>query len=230
MDEQKQTVSTEQSSSADTTQQTTEAPQSLDQVYKQFNVEAEAQSFQPQVQTQQQQAQPKTEVAVPDPVLDAEGFKKWSGNQSQFLQEALTSLKGELTAIRVERLKAREEADIKSAVQRFRSVTGEDIDEDMAEVALGQKARKDPKFLTVYQNRHKNPAAWSAAVAAYANEFKGKTQFKIDPNIAENQRAAKQSIGSQARQSKEELTGDEARFQGKTGREFERAWRNYVDG
>src|SRR3990167_10848564 len=87
MDEQKQTVSTEQSSSADTTQQTTEAPQSLDQVYKQFNVEAEAQSFQPQVQTQQQQAQPKTEVAVPDPVLDAEGFKKWSGNQSQFLQE-----------------------------------------------------------------------------------------------------------------------------------------------
>jgi hypothetical protein len=226
MDEQKQTVSTEQSSSNDTTQQ--ETP-SLEQVYQKFNVEAEAQSFQPQAQTQQQPQPQRQEVAVPDPVLDAEGFKKWSGNQSQFLQQALTSLKGELTALRVERLKAGEEADIKSAVNRFRSVTGEDIDEDMAEVALGQKARKDPRFLAVYQNRGKNPAAWSAAIAAYANEFKSKTQFKIDPTIAENQRAAKQSIGSQAKQSKEEPTGDEAHFQGKTGREFDRTWRNYVD-
>ena len=230
MAEQEQSQS--QTPETSTTQQTqTEAPQSLDQVYKQYNVEAEAQSFQPQPQPQQVQQQQvqRTDVAVPDPVLDAEGFKKWSGQQSQTLQTALHSVQGELTGMRVERLRAREEADIKSAVQRFKSVAGEDIDEDMAEVVLGQRARKDPKFLSVYQNRSKNPVAWNAAVAALANEFKTKTQFKIDPKIAEDQRAAKQSIGSQTRQAQDETTGDEAQFKGKTGAEFTRAWRNYID-
>lgn len=224
-----QSPSTTQGTS--TGQQTSEAPQTLDQVYSKFNVEAEASTFAPQrqEQNQQQQQQVKTEVAVPDPVLDSEGFKKWQGTQSQNYQQALTSIQGELTAVRVERLRAKEEADIKSAVQKFRSVTGEDIDEDMAEVALGQKARKDPKFLSVYQNRVKNPQAWNAAVSAYANEFKGKTQFKIDPNIAENQRAAKQSIGSQVKSGKDEATGDDALFSGKTGGEFAKAWRNYID-
>ena len=221
-----QTTSTEQSSS-------TEAPQSLDQVYKQFNVEEAAQTFQPkQAQTQQlqTQTQQKTEVAVPDPVLDSEGFKKWQGNQSQNLQQALSSVQGELTAIRVERLRSKEEADIKSAVQRFKSVAGDDVDEDVAEIALGQRARKDPKFLTVYQNRDKNPVAWNAAVSALANEFKTKNQFRIDPTIAENQRAAKQSVGSQAKQSQDTETNPlESKLKGKTGREFEREWRNLVD-
>jgi hypothetical protein len=218
-----------QSQAPDTSTQTTEAPQSLDQVYKQFNVEETAQSFQPQPQVQTQQQPQRQDVSVPDPVLDSEGFKKWQSQQSQSLQQAVSSIKGELGALQVERLKRAEEADIKSAVQRFRSVTGDDVDEDLAEVALGQKARKDPKFLSVYQNRARNPQAWNAAVTAYANEFKSKTQFKIDPIIAENQRAAKQSIGSQVKKNQDEVTGDEAHFKGKTGKEFAAAWRNYID-
>lgn len=231
MAEQEQTQSPAPQSSTQSTEASSEAPQSLDQVYKQYNVEETAKSFQPQVQTQQpqQQVQQTQEVSVPDPVLDSEGFRKWQGNQSQVLRQSLTSVHGELTALRFERQRAKEEADIKSAVQKFRGVTGNEVDEDMAEVALGSKARKDPKFLAVYQNRERNPAAWNAAVSAYANEFKSKTQFKIDPNIAENQRAAKQSIGSQVKSGKDEATGDDALFSGKTGGEFARAWRNYID-
>lgn len=226
MAEQAQGTSTEQSSS--TQQQTQDSTQSLEQVYKQFNVEETAQSFQTQQQgrTEQQQV---TEVAVPDPVLDAEGFKKYQATQSQNLQKALSSIKDELTATRVERLRTKEEADIKSAVERFRQVAGEDVDADMAEVVLGQKVRKDPKFLSVYTNRDKNPQAWSAAVAAVANEFKSKFQFKVDPQIAQNQQAARQSIGSQSKTNAEETQGDEALFKGKSGKDFDRVWRNYVD-
>jgi hypothetical protein len=216
---------------SDTPESSTTTPETLDSVYTKYNVEAEANTFNPQREPQTVTPQPaKVETAVPDPVLDQEGFKKWAGGQNQFLQTSLQSLQGELTQLRVERMKAREEADIKSAVSTFKSVTGEDVDDDIAEVALGQKARKDPKFLAVYQNRGKNPQAWNAAVRAYANEFKSKTSFKIDPQIAENQRAAKQSIqGSQSRSS-EPPSGVEAQLASKTGKEFERAWRNYVDG
>jgi hypothetical protein len=213
------------------TSTTTQQPESLDSVYQKYNVEAEAQTFNPQRERAPAEATPvKVEPSVPDPVLDQEGFKKWASGQNQFLQTSLQSLQGELTHMRVERMKAKEEADIKSAVSAFKSVTGEDVDDDIAEVALGQKARKDPKFLAVYQNRGKNPAAWNAAVRAYANEFKGKTSFKIDPQIAENQRAAKQSIqGSQSRHEAEP-SGIEAELKNKTGKAFERSWRNYVDG
>lgn len=206
----------------------TDSP-SLEQVYKQFNVEEEAQKFQPQAQTQQQPQQVTRDVAVPDPVLDADSFKKWAGQQTQGVQQALTEISGRLDAVARERHIAQQEADINNAVQKFRSITGEDVDTDMAEVALGQKVRKDPKFLAVWNNRSKNPQAWNAAVSAYASEFKSKIQFKIDPAIAQSQQAARQSIGSQTKQPVDEVSGDEQHFKGKTGKDFDRAWRNYVD-
>jgi hypothetical protein len=218
-----QQPSTEQAASTET------QAQSLDDVYKTFNVETEAQSFQPQRDQRQAAPVQQNPASVPDPVLDPNGYKSWASQQHEFTKQALSKLHGELTQFKVERLRAREEADIKTAVQTFKQVAGEDVDEDIAEVALGQKARKDPRFLAVYQNREKNPAAWTAAVKAYANEFKGKHSFKVDPQLAENQRAAKQSTqGSQTKQ-KDEPTGAEAQFHGKAGREFDNTWRRYVD-
>lgn len=218
-----------QSQAPDTSTQQQETP-SLEQVYKTFNVEAEAQSFHPQKEQVQTQQQPQKAVAVPDPVLDPDGYKTWQGQQSQFLQQTLSQIQGQLSSFQRERLVAKEEADIKSAVQKFRSVTGEDIDEDVAEVALGARVRKDPKFLAVYKNRDKNPQAWNAALSAYANEFKAKASFKIDPQIAENQRAAKQSIqGSQAKQQEDTKNPLEKRLEGKTGNAFSAEWRRIVD-
>ena len=104
------------------------------------------------------------------------------------------------------------------------------------------------KFFTYYAGVSGTPTAMGASGAgrvyqvAYnynnmggemdklANEFKAKNQFKVDPQIAENQRAAKLSTqGSQAKQPEEKLQGDDALFKGKTGADFQRAWRNYVD-
>ena len=227
MAEQEQQTSPEQSTSTEAET----ATQSLDDVYKQYNVEEAAQEFKPQPQAQpapQPVAQPAPSGdAIPDAVLDPQGHKAWIAQNAATQNNALRAIAGELVQYRTEKAKAAEEADIKSAVTQFKEKLGEDIDDDMAEVALGQKARKDPRFLAVYQNRQKNPAAWKAAVGAYANEFKGKVQFKIDPQIAENQRAAKQSVSGSQSTRNQEPQGDEARFAGKTGREFEAEWERY---
>src|SRR4051812_8041527 len=133
MNEESQTPSTEQASSTD-------EAQTLDDVYKQYNVEEQATSFAPQRSTnQEQQQQPKQSVtpAIPDPVLDPNGYKQWQGQQQDLVQQALSSLVGEVTTLKNERKQQREEADIKGAVQSFRKIVGDSVDEDMAEVALG---------------------------------------------------------------------------------------------
>ena len=231
----------EEQVAASSNEQTTsvEAPatqDTLDQVYSKYNVEAQANEFQPQRQQPQQQFAPQPapqaqqpQMVIPDPVLDPQGYTRWQANQQTLVQQALSQVQGQITQFQRAELVRREEADIQAAVSKFKSVVGDAIDNDMAEVALGQRARKDPKFAAVYNNRGQNPAAWNAAVNALANEWKGKTQFKQDPQLAENVRAAKQSIqGSQNRPS-DGPTGDEARFQGKNGREFEAEWSRYIN-
>lgn len=222
-------MSEEQSSSPEQTS-STEQTQSLEQVYKEFNVEAEAQSFQPQREPVQRAAPVQQNPAVPDPVLDPNGYKTWASQQHEFTQSALSQINQKISQFERSQVVAREEADIKKAVEKFKAVAGSDVDEDVAEVALGQKARKDPKFLAVYQNRSKNPAAWNAAVSAFANEFKGKYSFKVDPQLAANQQAAKLSTqGSQTTKKDDTPSGDEARFHGKTGAAFAAEWSRYTN-
>lgn len=226
MEDQTQTVSTEQQTSDDSQTAT------LDDVYKQYNVEEQASNFSPQRQTQQVTQQPAQQQqptpAIPDPVLDPNGYKNWHGQQNTMVNQALSQMSGELKSLRDERTRTREEADIKGAVTQFKKVVGPEIDDELAEVALGARARKDPKFLAVYQNRNSNPQAWNAAVSAYANEFKGKVQFKIDSQLTENVRAAKQSIqGSQSTKASP-APGDAGFFEGKTGPAFDHAWNQYI--
>lgn len=225
-----------QASSTEQTTSTEEQTQTLDDVYKHYNVEEQSQGFNPQRQTQQatqnqpaQQQQPQV-PAIPDPVLDPQGYKQWHGQQNSLVHNALSQIVGELKSFKDERTKSREEADIKGAVAQFRKVVGDEVDEEMAEVALGARARKDPKFMTVYNNRNANPQAWSAAVSAYANEFKGKLQFKIDPQLTENVRAAKQSVQGSQTNKPAGPSGDDARFAGKTGAAFTQEWSRYVGG
>lgn len=223
MAEQEQTTSTEQASSTE----------SLEQVYTKFNVEAEAQQFKPQ-QRQEQPQQAVAPEAIPDPVLDPNGYKAWVGKQSDFTQKALQQINTQVSALTAERVRSKEDADVKDAVSRFKSIVGDEVDDDVAEIALALKARKDPKFLTVYQKRDQNPAAWRAAVGAYANEYKLKSPLRIDSQIAENQRAAKNSIGSQSKRQEPHVTGDDRVFLDNngnplTGTAYDRAWRNYID-
>jgi hypothetical protein len=222
MQEQTQSTSTEQGTS------TEQAPeQTLEQVYKQFNVEETANQFQPQSPQPSQPAAPQQPMAteIPDPILDPQGFKSWSATQAKTTQEALSKLQQTQQQIYIAEMQRREEADIKSAVAKVKEKVG-DIDDDFVEIALGQKARKDPKFMAIYQNRHKNPSAWNAALGAVASEFKGKYQYRTDPQLTENLRAAKQSQGSLTTKDTGSANPIEERLgSAKTQAEFDRMWR-----
>ena len=223
MAEETQTTSQEQSTSQ------TEGAVSLEDVYKQFNVEAEAQNFRPQRTEQQQSQQSTTQPnVIPDPITNPDGHRAWLAAQSDSVNKALTQVTGQLSQMQAERAQAKGEAAVHEAVQKFKSVMGEDVDDLTAEVALSVQARKDPKFLSVFNNRDKNPGAWNAAVSAFARDYKSKNQLRTDPQLAENQRAAKASIGSQ---TKAPANADENDiFAGaKTPAEVNSRWRNFVD-
>jgi hypothetical protein len=214
--EEQQTVSDEQQSSDKT----------LDQVYKEFNVEETASSFNPAPQAQPAVTQQPTGAEIPDPILDQNGFKSYIAKQNSEYSQALSQLTAAQRQIVAGEMRRREEADIKSAVAQVREKVGSDMDDDFIEIALGQKARKDPRFLSIFQNREKNPAAWRAALGAVGNEMKSKFQFKADPQLTENVRAAKQSTQSSLTSNRSDNTNPiEQRFEGATTQaEFDRLW------
>ena len=216
------------------TEQQTSEEQTLDQVYKQFNVEESASNFNPQPQQQTQpQAQPAPQAQpmgaeIPDPVLDQAGFRSYLAKQNTEYSRALSQLTQTQQHLHVAELRRREEADIKSAVSQIREKVGSDMDEDFIEIALGQKARKDPKFHSIYMNREKNPAAWRAALGAVANEIKSKYQFRADPQLTENVRAAKQSTQSTltSKDAGDDSNPIEKQLKGaKSQAEFDNEWR-----
>jgi hypothetical protein len=202
----------------------------LDQVYEQFNVDTEAQEFRPQPTAQPQQTVQPPAFTPPDPVLNQDAYRQWAMAQQQdtnSIKQSLAELRqlhGQQMALQ---MKAREEADIKAAVQAIKK-SGFEADDEFIEVALGVKARQDPRLMTLYQNRHQKPQAWKAALGAVANEFKGKFAFKTDPQIAENLRAAKQSVQTSAATNKGP-TGDDARFSNKSGKDFDAEWQRYLN-
>lgn len=219
--EQEQTASPEQQSSNE---------QTLEQVYQEFKVDDVAQQFQPQIQQQAPQQQPQYAApVVPDPVLDPNGFKAHIGrleaapNLSRMALHEIAQLKQSIS-------RQQEEADIKTAVAKVKEKLGGDVDDDFVEVALGQKARKDSKFASLYANRGRNPQAWNAALAAVGNELKGKYQFRADSQLTENIRAAKQSTQSSLTTKEESGNSLDKRFEGKSGRDFDQEWARLIHG
>lgn len=182
---------------AEETQVQTEVEPSLDDVYKQFNVQEAAQSF--TAQPVQQPAKP-VEQSIPDPALDIEGFKTWARSTQTAdseLRQTLTSVNQRLSQYEQERQRTREEADLQKAVGVLKEkVPG--ADNEFLEIALAHKARKDPKLLSIWENRGKNPQALEAALKAVGNEFASKFALKADPQLTENTRAMKASRDQKA--------------------------------
>lgn len=223
---------TEQQSASTEQQVSNAAPTqepSLEDVFSEYKVEhttpQEQQYVRPQEQQQRQQPeQRQPELHVPDPALDPTGFQRYeaaNAQERQALRQALHGLHGEVSAFKQERVKAKEEADIKKAVG-FLKEKVPDADDEMLEVYLGAQARKDERVMSVWNNRDKNPKAWNAALKAIANTAAGKFQMTSDPQLAENVRAMKTSqqgmATAQKQPSKEEAMG------ALQGAEFDQAW------
>jgi hypothetical protein len=230
-------MSEEATQPVETTQQSApEAPQetTLEDVYKTYNVEETAQEFkaQPTQQTPTQQpAQPVQDqhLSIPDPTLDPAGYKSWASEQQRnlgTLRQALQGVAGEIQKERVARAQAAEEADIKRAVEQVNQHLGDSkLDPDVVEISLGAEARRDPRFLALWNNRQKNPKAFQEGVKAFANKLGKKFAMRVDPQIAENQRALKEATSTKATTAPEDSETDKI---GKlTGHAFDRALDKY---
>lgn len=204
-----------------------ESPQTLDEVYSKFNVEQAAQEFQAKPQ---QQPVPQAPVSIPDPTLDADGFKKWGEHiqtQDQQLRQTLYSVNERLEKWEQERIRGQEEADLKAAVSAVKEKVG-DFDEDFLEVALAHRARKDDKFMNLWQNRSKKPEAWKAALGVVANDLAKKFSVKQDPQLAENQRAMKVSRDQMATTQKPDKNATINEAINEHG--FDRVWEYIKEG
>ena len=245
MSEQEQSSSPEQTTSTEAAPANAAStePETLDQVYSKFNVDQQASEFSPQRQSApQQQSQPQYQpqvqnqtmeaFGVPDPILNSDQHKAWLLSQNAQVRQALSSLHQTQQQMVADQVRRKEEADISKAVSTVKAKVGEGVDDDFIEIALGQKARKDPRFLAIYNNRDKNPQAWNAALNAVSNEFKKTFAFKPDNQLAENVRAAKQSTQSSLTTRSDNRSGNplEQRFEGKTGRDFDAEWRRLIGG
>ena len=167
-------------------------PQGLEKVYKDFNVEGEAASFQPetpapQAPATQPQAPRKYDPFDPNFPAHLSAIEQAAARA----ESALSQTQGKLTALERSIHQRQVEADLKQAASSVAEKTG--IDQDYAEVVLEARARKDPKFLQIWNNRQKNPKAFNAAIDALSGEVKDKFVVKQDPQLVENQRAVRAS-------------------------------------
>lgn len=163
----------------------------LDDVINEFNVP----SLTP---TPTAPVEPKATVpAMPegfDP-LDEASVKNYAALQNQnqtALQSQLQELSTKLTQYEQQSAKAKVEADIRSAVETVSSKM-DNADPLMVELYLEKMAREKSGFQAIWDNRATNPGAFNKALEAVSNDLKGRFDFKADPQLAENHRAANQS-------------------------------------
>lgn len=201
---------------------------SLDDVYKQYNVQEMAGSFTatPAPQAQPQQQPQRTEAVIPDPALDVNGFQAWAKNvhsADNEIRQTLTTVSERLNGFEQERQRVKEEADLQRAVSVLKDkVPG--ADDEFLEIALAHKARKDPKLLSIWENRAKNPQALDAALKAVGNELATKFTMKADPQLAENTRAMKASRDQKA------TAAPQADERWSNPDNFSREWERLING
>jgi len=213
---------------AEQTQVETEtSEQTLDDVYKEFNVEEVAQSFNAQPQAA---PQPAPRPNIPDPALDIDGFKGWAENvqtSDAELRQSFRQVSEQLSSINEERQRQVEETDLNAAVKIIQE--GEPAlegKEKLVKSYLGTLANDDKKLVQVWQNRGSNPKAWNAALRAVKSQIAKDFSFSADPQLTENVRAMKTSRDQMATTTKVDPNDE---WSGSIT-DFERKWSQLTNG
>lgn len=201
--------------------------QTLDDVYKQYGVEDQVKEFRQQP-VQQPQPQQTVTPDIPSP-LDEERWRAYEMqklNGLTGLQQSLQQIATNFTQFQVEQQRSKLEADIKSAVGKVNEEVNHS-NPKVIEFYLHAKADEDPRFKAIWDNRQKNPKALDAALKAVAREIAGDFEMKVDPQLAENQRARKISQQQMATTKAEE---PDERWGKLSESEFDSEWQNLVHG
>ena len=213
-----------QSSESPVETEVKEAPQpTMADVAKKYNVEEEAKSFQPQVQTVQppvQQFQQPTQ-SIPDPITDQAGWERYQAHRSTVIDGTLRELANSVSEIKKQAEQDKLNVEVNKAVAKVTDKLK--IDPIYTEILLEKKYRDDKIFKRIWDNRNMNPKALEEALDVIASEGSRVFQVRSDPQLVENQRAAKAS--QKAMSSTQQKSGDNSPLD-MNDAEFSRWWAN----
>lgn len=197
----------------------------LEDVYREYNVEGVARQFNAATAPKAPQADPVPQDA-PDPVTDPDGYRRFQLDQvhrTHSIQKSLQEHGDIVQKLYADHVQKQVETDINRAVDYLKPKFGDGVDNELLEIALDREARKDPRFMQLWENRAKNPAAWQKALDGFAGKYAGKFSVRPDPQLAENQRAARASQGNPTRRA----PTDE--WDNLSPGEFEAKWRSLMN-
>lgn len=183
--------------SQETASAPTEQP-SFEDIAKKYSIEEQTASFtaQPAPQFQPAQSQPQPtpqpyQPQIPDPVVNPDAWAQFHAQQNQQFNSTLKTIADSVQEMRRQQAQERLNADVDQAVTRVNQKLN--MDKDHTEVLLEVEYRKNPVFRRIWDNRHAKPEALNEALDVLASKTASKFQVRSDPQLIENQRAAKTS-------------------------------------
>ncbi len=180
-------------SEENTTEQTPDVVQSLDDVIEEFQPQ---QFAEPAPQQYQEQAAPQPQV--PQTTLDPfdqaqmDSFSQNTANQFGQMSNQMAEMQARLNQADALNANAAIDKDVKNAVDIVNKIAGHK-DSSWIEFQINKKADENVGFRAIWENRAANPQAYQKALTAIGNELKSGTDSQSDPQLVENQRAVEQS-------------------------------------
>jgi hypothetical protein len=217
--------------------------ESLEQIAREINVDDQAANFQatpPSMPTapmnygyQPQASAPMNfQPTIPDPVVDAEGYRAYMLQQTSVqgqLRGSLQSLEQRLARYEEHVAQERVRTEINKAVSTVNEKLK--VDPLMAEVALEVMHREDPNFARIWDNRQKNPKALERALAVVADKLAPRFSMRQDPQLIENQRAMTTSQRTMASTHRADFDPRyRALYEPESQADFDQAWESFKRG
>lgn len=166
--------------------------------------------------------------------LDPESAKQFAEANAQTvgaLQSQVQELNSMLTAQQQAKEQAKVTADINRAVDTIAEQAGID-NKDYIEFKLNKLAETNDGFRKIWENRDLKPQALEETLKAAAHQMKGELDFKADPQLTENHRAAQETTTASATTAQSEFNNpiEEALASAKTPAERQQIWRRFSQG
>lgn len=199
-------------------QQTTaneSTPQTLEDIAKKYSIEDQTKTF---------TAKPEAPIApidhrIPDPVINPDEFTKYQLNQTAQVMNTMNNVAKTVEEMRKAQEQERLNVEVNKAVTRLNEKLK--VDPKFAEILLEKEYRDNPVLQRIWANRHVNPKALDEALDVIASNNAKMFQTSTDPQLVENQRAAK---ASQKVMSTTNRKSQDDEIAGMTDAQFEQWW------
>lgn len=194
---------TEQTVEAAETTETTQStePETIGDIAKKYNVEEQAQNFQQE---------------VPQPV--EQHSDPYNYDYDQALNE-MRNVVNEVKTYKEQIQNERMENDIKQAVAK---IDVEGVSDKFKRVYLETEYHEDPNFKKIWDLRYANPRAYEEALKFHRNQVAKMFNVKSDPQLVENQQAAKKSQRTVATAAPADSLTDQ--MMNASGSDFDEMW------